>query len=192
MSEYKYDAFFSYKRDPLSDEWHEKVMSRLEHWIKLELNKEKIDIFFDTEDIKNGERWEKKIVNSLKKSKCLIAILSPAYFNSQWCLSEWKTFINREKDHSAELIVPARYHDGIHYPQEAKDIQSEDFSEYSSTMVAFWETKDAWDFEKVLKAFAKDAAEKIKKAPAYDDSFSVITAEPNDIHPLPPITRIAN
>jgi hypothetical protein len=193
MSEYEYDAFFSYKRDPLSNEWHEKVMSRLKHWIKLELNKQEIKIFFDTEDIKTGEKWKRKIADSLKKSKCLIAILSPAYFNSQWCLSEWKTFINREKDFSLELIVPARYHDGNHFPQEAKDIQSEDFSEYSSTMAAFWETKDAHEFEKEkLKAFAKDAAKKIDNAPPYDDNFLVITAGPDDIHQLPPITRIAD
>lgn len=196
MNGYEYDAFFSYKRDPLSNEWHEKVMSILEHWIRMELNKKDMKIFIDTEDIETGAKWKEKIADSLKKSKCLIAILSPEYFNSQCCLSEWKTFIKRGKDYKLKfsgLITPARYHDGDHYPQEAKDIQSVDFSEYSATTAAFWETKDAYEFEKVkLKAFAKDVAKKINNAPNYDDNFPVIIADHNDIHHLPPITRVAN
>ncbi len=196
MSGYIYDAFFSYKRDMLSNKWHEKVMSILEYWIKMELNKTDIKIFIDTENIETGEKWQKKIANSLKKSKCLIAMLSPDYFNSQWCLSEWKTFINREKDHGIRfsgLIAPARYHDGNHYPKEAKDIQSVDFSEYSSTMEAFWKTEDAYEFEKVkLKAFAKDVARKINRAPEYDDNFPVVLVDPDVIPPPKSIKRIVS
>ena len=48
---YEYDAFFSYKRDHESDEWHERVKDKLIFWLKQELGRQDIRIFFDTEEI---------------------------------------------------------------------------------------------------------------------------------------------
>jgi hypothetical protein len=55
---YQYDVFFSYKRDPESDAWHQKVKDELAYWLKMELNRPKVNIFFDTEDIRSGQRWQ--------------------------------------------------------------------------------------------------------------------------------------
>jgi len=36
---YEYDAFFSYKRDRESDQWHEVVKNKLEFWLSPSLPK---------------------------------------------------------------------------------------------------------------------------------------------------------
>ena len=192
MSGYKFDVFFSYKRDPESDEWHETVARKLEFWLRKEINASKARIFFDTESIETGEQWKHKIRDSLKESSCLVAVWSPDYFHSPWCLAEWQSFVKREHDlklQTGSLIAPARYHDGEYFPPAAQDTQMTDFSEYTSTMAFFWESKDADEFERTaLKPFAKAIAKKIRKAPAYDDRFPLVTPD-ESVPPPPPVPR---
>ena len=197
MSGYQYDVFFSYKRDEQSNEWHSIVASKLEFWLRKELNKPEVSIFIDTEDIETGERWRMKIEDSLKKSKCLVALLSPDYFHSPWCVSEWQTFVAREKILEelgitvGGLIVPAIYHDGEHFPKEAMDIQAVDFSDYNSTMAFFWNSEDGYIFERdKLKAFSKDIAKTIRRAPDYREDFPIVIVDSKDIGRKVPIRRI--
>ena len=70
---HEYDVFFSYKRDPESDDWHEKVKSKLEYWLKHELQKPSVRIFFDKEEIRTGTRWRQKLSDALKRSRCSCA-----------------------------------------------------------------------------------------------------------------------
>jgi hypothetical protein len=43
---YQFDAFFSYKRDPESDDWHERVKDKLTFWLKQYLGRSDVSIFF--------------------------------------------------------------------------------------------------------------------------------------------------
>jgi hypothetical protein len=174
---YQYDVFFSYKRDPESNAWHQRVKDKLIHWLKLDLNQAEVTVFFDTEDIKTGQRWRSKLEAALKASRCAVCIWSPLYFKSKWCVSEWTTFEKRGEAHGLDLVVPARYHDGEYYPRPAKDRQSIDFSEYASTMPRFWDTERAVEFERVLlRPFAKDLALIIRSAPTFDPGFPLVEA----------------
>lgn len=152
-----------------------------------------MEIFFDTEEIKTGDQWKSKIEDSLKRSKCLVPILSPDYFHSSWCRSEWETFLEREKMLSMKtgrLIIPAIFHDGEHFPEEAKNIQAMDFTEYNSTMTFFWKSEDGYNFEKKkLKAFAGDIAKKLKNAPAYKKNFPIVIVDPAGLSARAPIRR---
>lgn len=194
MSGYKYDVFFSYKRDEQSNEWHSIVAAKIDFWLRKELNKPKVNIFIDTEDIETGDRWKAKIENGLKRSKCLVAFWSPDYFHSPWCLSEWNTFLAREEMlgiTAGGLIIPAKYHDGEHFPEVAKDIQAVDFTDYNSTMAFFWNSEDGYMFERdKLKTFSKDIAKTIRRAPEYRPDFPVVIVEDKAIGPKPLIRRI--
>lgn len=97
MSDYQYEAFYSYKRDEESNKWHEKVVSKLRYWLKKELAQSDVKLFFDVESIQTTDRWEMKIAEGLRRSKCFVGIWSPDYFQSRWCLSEWHTFLARER-----------------------------------------------------------------------------------------------
>ncbi len=152
-----------------------------------------MDIFFDTEEIETGDKWKVKIEECLKRSKCLVPILSPDYFHSAWCRSEWETFLAREKMldlQTGGLIIPAIYHDGEHFPEEAGRIQSADFTEYNSTMAFFWNSEDGYNFEKQkLQDFAKDIAAKIIRAPNFREDFPIVVVEPISLSTRPPIKR---
>jgi hypothetical protein len=95
MADYEYDVFFSYKKDPLITEWIANVVSRLEFWLTQELGGRPARIFIDRDHIEIGDRWPDALRHALRHSRSMAAIWSPSYFHSQWCVSEWKSFLAR-------------------------------------------------------------------------------------------------
>jgi hypothetical protein len=179
---YKYDVFFSYRRHPESDEWHRRVKDKLAYWLEIELGKDEVPIFFDTQEIHSGEQWRERLAEALRSSKAMVCFWSPVYFKSQWCVSEWKTFAKREELFGKNLVVPASYHDGERFPPKARDKQKLDISDFTSTAAQFWNTERADRFEeKCLKPFAKDIAALIRKAPPFDPGFPLEEARPEDL-----------
>jgi hypothetical protein len=65
-------------------------------------------IFFDTERIRDMDDWEMRILTALRESRVMIAMLSPAYFNSEYCEKEWRWFVDHETERamSMEAIAP--------------------------------------------------------------------------------------
>ena len=45
-------------------------------------------VFFDTQEIRSMDAWEARILTGLRQSKMMVAILSPSYFGSAYCLKE--------------------------------------------------------------------------------------------------------
>lgn len=173
---YKYDVFLSYKRQPLAEQWYLGLVQHLEHWLSQELGRE-VEVFRDTEDIRTGQRWRNRISDSLKRSRCLVCMWSPLYFESEWCVAELESFIRRVEAFDEDLIVPARYYDGDLYPDAAKEFQSPDFSEYTVVAPTFWQSPHAMDFEiKHLRKFVLDIADAIRAAPEYSEDFPVVEA----------------
>jgi hypothetical protein len=79
---YQYDYFFSYKRHPQSDAWHRTVKDKLDSLLSLELARPTLSGFFDTQEISTGLNVREKLAESAKKSKCIVCIWSPLYFQS--------------------------------------------------------------------------------------------------------------
>jgi len=189
---YEYDVFFSYKRDPESIFWHRRVRDLLRHWLTQSLGGSKARIFMDEDSIDTGDRWKAELINGLQHSKCLVPVWSPEYFHSKWCLSEWKAFRDRESLLQIEqggLIVPIKYCDGEHFPPEAQDIQMHDFSEYTSAVPAFWDTRGAVELDGKIRSFAEQLAKKINCAPAFAPGWP---AEQVMDVPVPPKISLAN
>lgn len=189
---YQHDAFFSYKRDPESDDWHERVKDKVAFWLRLELGRP-VDIFFDREDIRTGARWRARLESALRTSRCIVCVWSPLYFQSRWCLSEWKTFAERSQRTRADLVLPASYFDGETFPQEAQEVQFRDFSRFASTMPRFWDTESAVRFEnECLRPFAEDLADAIRNAPSFDENFPIVEARDDEVQLQATIGRPAN
>lgn len=190
---YNYDIFFSYKRDPESDDWHHQVMLKLQFWLKHELQLLNLSIFFDREDIRTGNRWKAKLGEALKSSKVIVCIWSPLYFQSKWCISEWKSFVAREELCRRDLIMPASFFDGRNFPAKAKERQFADFSPYTSSLPKFWDTHLAVEFEDaLLKQFAKDLALLVRNAPPYDPTFPLVEVGDEEVVAEGLIGRIAD
>jgi len=177
MPDYEYDVFFSYKRHPLNAAWITNVVSRLEFFLADELGGRTSGIFVDQSHIETGDRWPEVLRHALQHSRSMAAIWSPTYFQSPWCVSEWRSFLSREAMVGASshgLIAPVRYHDGDFFPDEAKEVQQADFRDFSSTIPAFWDGNRAVEFEPALKAFAASLASVVRRAPPFRPDWPVV------------------
>jgi len=69
-----------------------------------------VEIFFDREDVRWGQRWEFILQERLKKSIFLIAVITPDYINSKNCNDEYMCFVEREKNIGKnDLILPVYF-----------------------------------------------------------------------------------
>lgn len=159
-NDYRYDVFFSYKRHSLTLDWVRAVVPRLRYWLTEELGgRREAEIFFDESCIEAGDRWPDALRAALGLSRCMVGVWAPSYFHSRWCLSEWRSFLERERlteRNTRGLIAPLRFHDGEHFPEEARTVQWVDVAPYTSTLPAFWNSAKALEFEdSALRPFAR-------------------------------------
>ncbi|RKR05591.1 TIR domain-containing protein [Flavobacterium sp. 90] len=184
---YQYDVFISYKNHHVTNTWVIKFEEKLKYWLTQELGGNKPKIFFDKDTIETGNIWPNTLKNGVKTSKCLLCIWTPEYFRSKWCLSEWLSFEERTtylNNSTHQIILPIRFHDGEHYPAQAKLRQCTDVTNYSNTNNAFWETQKAMELEDTIKDLCKTLAVAIQAVPDFNDNFPII--EIDDENPNPP------
>ncbi len=95
------DIFVSYARRDDSDGLISELAERLREAYGRYLGA-KLDVFMDSADIQVGERWNRRLEAELESSRLVLALLSPSYFRSQYCLKEWDASQGRQ----SERILP--------------------------------------------------------------------------------------
>jgi hypothetical protein len=181
-ADYEYEVFFSYHRDKLILDWIIEVENRLKFWLTQELG-QAARIFLDRECIEVGDQWPECLRAAIRTSRCLVCIWSPSYFQSSWCVSEWRSFLAREQKLGLEahgLIAPVRFHDGEYFPEEAAKVQWTDFAEYTATVPAFWQSQRAVEFEPLLKGFARSVATVVRRAPPFQPDWPIVEGQPGE------------
>jgi hypothetical protein len=178
-ADYQYDVFFSYKRHSLTLEWTAWVNARLQFFLSMELGRE-ANVFFDARAIETGDCWPERLKQAIRSSRCLVGVWSPLYFQSGWCCSEWRSF--RERERLLELvpnglIAPLRYHDGEHFPEDARGVQWIDVAPYTSTSAAFWKSERAIELEDRVKDLARQVAVIVARAPVFQEDWPVVDAD---------------
>ncbi len=94
----KYDIFLSYSRkdDMLKGKngkgWVECFKESLEK-IHYHLTNRKLEIFYDGEEIENGNDWKFRLSKGINSSKLFLAFLSPNYLKSEHCRWEWQEYL---------------------------------------------------------------------------------------------------
>jgi cobaltochelatase CobT len=119
-------AFLSYVRD---DDDHDlggitKLRQRLEGEVKVQTGKP-FEIFQDRNDIRWGQFWEERIVKSLSDVTFLIPIITPSFFVSPACRSEFDTFVRMENTLGVTRLILPLYHvscDAIEQPKQSDPI----------------------------------------------------------------------
>jgi hypothetical protein len=174
MPDYAHDIFLSVKSDATFGEWVSTIFIPLfETYITQEIFaacKRKPDgIFYYKKSLKAGDPWPADLRQAITESRIAVALCSPEYFYSEWCLTEFHTFWERGKSKKARVLVPASIYDGEAFPSDVKgNLQFEDFSEFVIVGEGFKLTKKYSDFQDVLKQFAKRVAELVAKAPTFE------------------------
>lgn len=177
-ADYLYDVFLSYKRHELTLGWTRIVLPRLQFWLSQELGGREARIFVDETCIEVGEQWPIALQHALRHSRCMVGVWLPSYFQSAWCVSEWRSFRTREEmlgPGASPLIAPMRFHDGEHFPQEARETQWLDVAPYACTLPGFWNTTKAMEFEDNLKVFAGRVATMVNTAPAFRPDWPLVS-----------------
>ena len=103
-----YDAFISYRHAELDDfvagRLHKKLESfKIPNVIKDKLGNSKKGIervFRDVEELPLSDDLSESITNALNNSDFLIAVCTPRYIESKWCMKEIEVFLqNHDRDH---------------------------------------------------------------------------------------------
>lgn len=174
--DYAYDVFFSYKRHDLTVGWTRNVQEHLKLWLSQEIERP-VNMFVDVDTVEIGDRWPDILREGLKRSRCMVSVWSPLYFQSSWCVSEWKSFLARERMMnlgSHGLIAPVRFLDGEHFPAEAQEVECLDLRPYASALPAFWNSPRSLELEDKIKILAGSVAKMLKRVPPYQLNWPVV------------------
>lgn len=176
---YEYDVFLSYPRKGYSGDWvrnhfHDALVGFLDQEMA-----EAPRVYFD-EDQGLGVNWPENVRRALLRSKILVAVWSPPYFRSEWCMSEWHSMRAREEKLGIAnaavtqgLVVPIVSADGQTFPLDARSTQWLDMSQWSFPCAEFRRTVEYVEFQRQMREFAAELAELIADAPDWSDDWPV-------------------
>ncbi len=77
--------------------------------LKKEIKKLDISIFYDTDELKWGDNWKKKILSSTEKSEFAIIVISENFFDREWTEKELNAFLNRQNNTEQKIVLPLLY-----------------------------------------------------------------------------------
>jgi len=174
----RYDVFFSYRHDPTASSWlHRHFLPLFTSWLTDELGREvnvfvadkviggrstdelghEVHVFVPDEGVEGGST----IGLALARSSCLLALVTPAYFQSSSCEQEWKAF---ESTHP-ERIVPLLWRGS---PERLRanllSTQFYDLREFAIVGDAFQKTEGYVDFQKQVRRIVERTASIVSSA----------------------------
>ena len=190
MNDYKYDLFISYSRKGTCRDWvlkmlKENLVQRLDDELPMP-----VTCFID-EELEPGINWQDRIRDSLLRSKVALCIWSPKYFQSEWCMAEWKSMEQRQQvanlsDHPCNefpLVYPVLYSNGNYFPADASETQySRLFLEdpdLTNHVDAFKESPKYADLTNRIRILAEQLALRIANAPPFEKGWPWIEPPPS-------------
>ena len=111
MAERRPMAFMSYAH--VDDEFNKGRLTEFSQCLSREVSLHLGDdfpIFLDRKDIKWGNSWKERIGESIDCTTFLIPIITPSFFNSNYCRDELNRFLDRERKLGRnDLILPVYF-----------------------------------------------------------------------------------
>ena len=178
---YEYNVFLSYPRKGQVCPWvHNHFLPLLRDCLDSRLQEEP-RIFVDTSQ-PTGVRWPEHVKNALLSSQLLVAVWTPPYFRSPWCLAEWNTMLERESvlQHSGNspnrgLVYPVVYSDGDHFHHRAKETQyRRDLSRFTYPYPCFKESSTYLPFHDAMMSIAEEIESHLLEIPDWQAHWPVV------------------
>ncbi|MBK7439720.1 MAG: toll/interleukin-1 receptor domain-containing protein [Saprospiraceae bacterium] len=177
---YEYEVFLSYKRGKIREEWLHEIFKPLFEMQLEESLGHRCNIFIDQKTIPPGVDWPDYLSEALSKSKCLVAILSPSYFGSQWCMKEFNAMHYRQTELRKKKILAKEYSVIVPFvkqgpmdvfPDFVDRIQLLDYSMFNKIGEAFKKSELYLEMQGKIERDAQQTAQMIKNAPAWLPEF---------------------
>jgi len=99
-----YEAFLSYAHYDNHDGRVSEFRDRLEKLLFQRLGRA-FTVFQDTTGLDIGSLWEEQIATALDSSVVLIALITPSFFNREWCRREVETFLSLKPQQGKPAII---------------------------------------------------------------------------------------
>lgn len=172
QDDYKYDLYISYKRGGVLNEWVESFIYNLTSWLEVEMI-EPPQIFLNIQDVDSMSSVNSAIDYSIKHSKLLIALLTPAYFASDFCIREWLFFEKREKQsmNAQPLILPILLRGGDLLPDHIKRRQLLNASESLMSFTALKRSGTSKGEYDLLQLVSQSITKMLENAPPFDPNW---------------------
>ena len=177
---YEYDVFLSYTRSGGAGEWvRNHFFDTLHDCLNNAMPREP-RIFVDWAQ-ETGIVWPDNLAHSLNRSRVMVAILSPPYFRSTWCLAEWSTMWQRQRSlglgtgaNPRSLIHCVQYADGDHYSEEARTLTLHDFRPWNIPRAVFAESVAYVNFFTEVRRFAESLAPQLERVPPHQEGWPIL------------------
>lgn len=189
--DYSYDVFISYRHSPPVGPFVVNVLYDLFlGWLREEVEAE-ARIFLDTSIMGAGDPLPRALAGALVGSRCLLAICSPSYFKSPWCLSEWESFHERERQAGCPeaLIVPVLFHAGPPVKEYLAARTYADFTGYTFIDASLFRTEVGLGAQRAIQRLAADVGARLRAAPPFQANWPVYTPQLPPA-PAPPTTLL--
>lgn len=191
MYGYEFDVFISYIRSGNPHAWmHNHFLPRLRNCLADQVAHEPA-VFID-EEMDRGTNWPARLETALNRTKVMVAVFSPQYFRSRWCLAEWETMVARERQlglYSAEqpqgLIYPVLYSDSDNFPDFVRDRTWRDLKRWNSPDPVFQQTTEFYGFHREVEDIAVDLAKLLPRVPEWRADWPVCRPDPPFSRPTP-------
>lgn len=191
MSGYEFDIFISYRRAGNPHEWMKNhFLSRLRRCLDDQLPDEPA-VFID-EEIDRGTNWPYRLENALNRTKIMLAVFSPQYFRSPWCLAELHTMAERERlfglntaEQPHGLIYPILYSDSENFPDFVRGRAWRDLKKWNRPDLVFQQTPGFIDFHDQVESIAIDLAKRLPRVPDWQPDWPVYRPDPVVRQPTP-------
>jgi TIR domain len=187
---YEYDVFISYLRgnDTVSswvrNHFYPQLCELLDNNVDYE-----VSVFFD-ENSPIGADWPSEYRRALQRTRVLVPVCSPKYFNDEWCLAEWLSMERREKllgavshDQPRTLIYPVIFSDSETFPPWAKNRRMLSLKTWNQPYPHFQESHHYFDFRKAVELVAEELTKLIDHAPEWRADWPVLTPAAPPLRP---------
>ncbi|MGH3757117.1 toll/interleukin-1 receptor domain-containing protein [Actinophytocola sp.] len=195
MPGYEFDVFISYSRFGSAPKWLMNHFYPKFQDCLADQTAPMPKVFLD-KTMSRGTHWPSQLEKALCRSKIMIAVLTPPYFESRWCMAEWHSMRAREKllgltnlDRPQGLIYPILYSDSDNFPIAGRELGWWDFKDLATPEPVFQESRDWVHFHRRVTDLARDLVQLLPQVPEWRSDWPVVERPDPVLLPPPPIPR---
>jgi hypothetical protein len=171
---YWFHVYLSYSRGGLEESWLDQFfIGELKSWLRLELAEDP-EIFYDNNA--KREAWDTQVAEAVRRSCCLVPILTAEYWRSSECRAELESFRARQRNENVALMLGVLFHEaGSGLPGiSGTSITSSDFKQHAYVYEGFRASRNYGDFQRDVRLFARQLAAIIRNVPDYEKTWPVV------------------
>ncbi|MEH7826558.1 right-handed parallel beta-helix repeat-containing protein [Gemmobacter denitrificans] len=159
-------GFWSYARG--DDDHLDKMLSDLRGVIAGEVSMlmgEEVGIFQDIHDLRTGDRWAETLRAGVSAASFLIPVLTPRFFNRDWCREEVLTYLRICEETGIEpRIFPIRF---VKWREDADCVVRQALQPFQYKDFSNWRFEsDPTQKSRLVFEFAEDVTERLHLPPA--------------------------